>query len=138
MYGCSITFVVTDGRKICQSCPKGWKKRSLDHFNFECVENCPDGEFQFEGRCLGECPTGTFTVSGASTSQCFSSCPSGYLPDGNQCNVKLTKRSRVRIGLSVTFGLLCVCMFVLWLVLKIYFTSKDNKAKIKTAEMRAI
>ena len=77
-------------------------------------------------------------MSDVGVNECISSCPNGYAPNGNQCSRKLSKSSKTRIGLLVAFGILCVCMLVLWIVMKVCFVSKDNQKMIKAAKMRAI
>ena len=112
--------------------------RRVGDFGLECVKSCQNGEFAFNGRCFAECPTGTFRMTGASSDECYSSCPDGYVPNGSQCDARLAKSSGLRVGLLVTFGVLCVAAFVLWLVLRVCSTSRDRQRVLQGAQMRAI
>lgn len=136
--GCSATFTRVGGRRVCGTCPTSWKRRRSGDLDLECVQNCPGGEFSFQGRCLAECPAGTFVLSDLNTSECYSSCPDGYVPNGAQCDVRLTAGSKVKIGLISVFAVLFVAALVLWVVLKVYLDSKDSREMLKTARMKAI
>ena len=77
-------------------------------------------------------------MTGASSDECYSSCPDGYVPNGSQCDTRLAEGSGLRVGLLVTFGVLCVAAFVLWLALKLCLASKDRQRVLRGAQMRVI